>query len=501
MHNTIMLKVRREVSEKLLAIVVFALIAVAFITKLDFHYVFTDEILYLQTGVEHLNGIYTDVLQVSPLPKYLAGMLYLIFGQNAYFLRLPYALMGVATSFVIYLILKREYGKGFGLLGAILFTTSKIIFNSTRMAMLEPPMHLFWILFHYFFYKTLSTESKKTYYIAGIFLGLSLSIKITSIVLLPFVLLWFLYSLKKQSDNRGAIVKNYLAMILSSALTVFLGYLHLFLKLGLINGVLETIKAVKNVYISKSEAGKVHVIRGKLYEHSPWWTYLYYQVTENGLIRSVFYAATAPFSFLLKNLFVAYWGLFFLLVLMFQQFSGVKNIRYISSFEIPLIMLTVSGAYYLFEKAKNKKLVVLLLTIVVTIFVSNQILYLHNLKPTEYLGLYKYFKKETKNFTEYKRMYVFGSIRSMKWYRDQVPDKNTFLYRKDYEIMCPEFGSFDYFAFDEEELLKDSENFLYRYVMANEGSFERVQELEDMMAYKKLGDFVSLVECPENIVE
>lgn len=142
---------------------IFLLVAVAFLIKLDYYYFFTDEILYVQTGAEHLSGIYTDTLQVPPLPKLLAGGAYIVAGRNLFLLRLPYALMGIASTYFVYLILKREFSKYFALFGVVLFVTDRIIFDATRMVMLEPLMHLAWLGFLYFYYNTFHNTNKKSY--------------------------------------------------------------------------------------------------------------------------------------------------------------------------------------------------------------------------------------------------------------------------------------------------------------------------------------------------
>jgi len=77
--------------ERTLKFGVFALVTLLFTYKLDYHYFFTDEILYVQRGIEQFSGIFGDTLQVPPLPKYFAGLLYKIVGNNLGLLRLPYA--------------------------------------------------------------------------------------------------------------------------------------------------------------------------------------------------------------------------------------------------------------------------------------------------------------------------------------------------------------------------------------------------------------------------
>jgi hypothetical protein len=489
------LKVIQDKFNKNTVLIVFGIICTLFLVKLDYHYFFTDEILYLQRGEEQLQGVFEDTLQVSPLPKYFAGLMYLIADTNLYLIRIPYTMMGMITAYLIYLIIKREFGTKFGLLGAILFATSNVIFDATRMVMLEPMMHLFWIGFHYFYYQTFKKIDMKLFVLSGVFLGLSLSVKLTSLILLPFIGVFFLFQFVNVKDKKTILLKNYGAMALGTFVTVLLGYLHMFYSLGIFKGITDTLRAIKDVYVTKSETGKIHVIGNSVYEHSPWWTYFYYHFANNGIIRSAYYVILLPLSIAMKNLYVAYWGLFFVLSALFHQFSGVKNVRYVSSIEVPLIMLSVAGIYYLYKKVNKEKIMDMVTIVICAGAFIGLVIHLYKLNYTEYLGVYKYFQKETNDFKEYKRIYIFGSVRSVKWYRDMVPDKNMLIYRKDYEVMCPEFGSFDYFAFDEQELLKTPTNYLYMYIQANLPHFDRVTSIDDMLVYKKKAPFVSNISC------
>lgn len=480
---------------------VFALITVLFLIKLDRYYFFTDEILYVQTGIEHFQGLYNDTLQVPPIPKYFAGAAYTLAKENVAYARIPYAFLGVFSAYLIYLIVKKEYNSYLGYIGALMFVTSRIIFDASRMIMLEPLLHLFLLLFLYFYYNTFTKNSHRIYLISGLFLGLSLSIKLTSLILLPFVLLGFIYKIVIQKVPTIEATKYYLYMVFTAAFTGLLGYLHFFYKSGIFSAIIETIKSIRDVYFLKSEEGKTHVIGGNIYEKSPWWTYFYYFIQNNGVFRATFYLVTLVFSLIKRNFFIYYWGIFLIFVTLFHQLSGVKNVRYISSIEIPIIVLSVAGINYFFEQLKTfiKPIYLkLFVSIVLACFILVHINYLNKLNYTEYAGLFRYFQQETSNFEQYKRMYAFGSVRSLKYYRDLVPNMNMLLWRKDYNVMCPEFNSFDYFAFDKEELLKSPDNFMFTYVQVNKANFEQVLEISDMYVYKKFKEFESILPCPPN---
>ena len=456
----------------------------------------------MERGSEHLTGNYTDTLQVSPLPKLFAGILYNLFDRNVFLLRLPYAILGVLSAALVYLIIKKEYGHFYALLGGMLYVSSRVLFDSTRMLMLEPLLHFFWLLFHFVYYKTFTSANYKNFVFSGLFFALALSSKLTSFILLPFIILGFLYKAKylKPIYSVAILSKNYAILLATSAVIFSMQYLHQILIYGFITSLLDTLHSLRDVYLTKSDEGKIHVINGVVYTKSPWWTYIYYYYFYNGVLRALMvgiFFATAIFK---RNFFTLYWAVFFTLSLVFNQVSGVKNFRYLSSIELPLIFLAISGINFLFSKLKALYTRWIFLAIMLILTLSH-FFYLYSLKPTEYLGLFNYFKSETSNFTEFKRLYAFGSIRSLRWYRDQIPNEHMLLFRRDYELLCLEFDTFDYFAFDKEDLLKAPDNFLYNYVASNPNNFENVAVITDMHVYKRVNNLPSQVVCPQSAVE
>lgn len=477
--------------ENLLAILLFSVGLFFYLTKLDYHYFFTDEILYYQKGEDMLVGIFDNTLQVPPLQKYIAGISYKMFNPDLYLMRLIFAIFGFSVSIVIFYIVKRELGIYYGILASFLYLFSKIIFDSSRMMMLEPVLHLTWVLFLYLFYNTLSKKDSKLFIISGIFLGLALVTKVTSLLLILLVSVYFIKDLLNLSKESKKVFRLYFLMLSTSLLVVFIFYLPQLYFSGILNTIKDTVKDLLGVYFDKSVEGKLHVVNGNLYTISPWWFYFDAQFKNDGIFLTTFKYVFGIIALFSKNKFAYFWALVFILSFSFHQLSGVKNVRYISTFEIPLIILSVYGFYYLLRSInkKFKVIKVILLVIIVSYSLINMSVYLLNLKHTEYLGLFNYFKNETENFQIKKRIFVFGSIRTLKYYTKLLPEERFLTYKREYNIYCPEFNEYSYFAFDKEELIKNPENNLYLFVNTYIDNFEKVNEVEDMIVYKKIREF------------
>jgi hypothetical protein len=83
--------------------------------------------------------------------------------------------------------------------------------------------------------------------------------------------------------------------------------------------------------------------------------------------------------------------------------------------------------------------------------------------PTSYNALLKFTRKATNNFTNGERVYIFGSIRSSRWYFDDVKE-DIVVSRKDFDVMAVEFGDFKYIAVEDSEVIKNPQNALSEYL-------------------------------------
>jgi len=486
---------------------IFLFITFLFVYKLDSAYFFTDEILYRASGSEYIHGNFTRNLQHPLIGKYIVGLMTLISESNVFILRLPYALLGVGSAFVVFVILKRQYGYFWGLLGALLYTLSPFIYETTRMVMFEAPMHLFWLLFHFYFLSLLQEDLpdkqfKKYQLLSGLFLGLSIATKIPSFVLYAFSFLIYIYhsfsTLKKVSTKQ--LVNTLLPVYFVSFITYGLTYVHLLIASGFSNLILVAKETLK-VFLGRNSEGKTHIVAGEIFNKSPWWTYFYYIDKEYSIPGYILFYISPLVLFLKKNFFVVYWSLFFILNAIFFQLIPLKNSRYIASIELSCVFLIISLVHYFFiDFAKNikfKKVVRIIVILLLSCIFIQRVLFVIKQPLTEYNWAFNYFKNETNNFTQYKRMYVFGSIRSLKWYREFVPNESMFLYRQDYNIMCPEFSTFDYIAFEKDELLMDPTNLLMKFVKENELGFEKI-EIPNFIIYKKLPGYTTFFNCVNN---
>jgi 4-amino-4-deoxy-L-arabinose transferase-like glycosyltransferase len=496
------IKLDKNFQENFLIFIFFLISFFIFISKLDYHYIFTDEILYYQKGVDMLEGIFDNTLQVPPLQKYIAGISFKVFNPDLFLMRLPFAILGFLSSIIIFYIVKKQTNLYYGFLASSLYLFSKVIFDSSRMMMLEPVLHFFWLLFMLFIYKIYSTKYNQKfeiwYYLAcGLSLGLALATKITSIILLALIFLLFLIKAFEKNEDITNLIKKFSLTCVSSFAVLFVFYLPQIYLTGLWETIVKTFNQIIDVYLDKSVEGKEHVIYNQIFTFSPWWFYFEAQIKNDGTFITFFKYFFGVFAIFTRNKFSVLWGLLFILSFSFHQFSGIKNIRYISSFEIPLIVLSVWGLYYLLNNLYNvnpKFQKIFIIFIILTTFL-NLYTYIISLKHTEYLGVFNYFKNETNNFKEWKRIYFFGSIRTLKYYKKLLPNEHMLTFRRDYEIFCPEFFEYTYFAFDKEDLLKNPDNELYRFVSTHIDNFERVSEIEDMLLFLKVKEFTYVGFC------
>lgn len=453
-----------------------------YLYKLDFEYFFTDEVVYTQSGMAALKGDFSLSKEVPMLGKYIAGITASIAGKNIFLLRLPFALMGVVAVALVYLIVKNQFGCKWGIFAGIVYLFSPYIISTTRMIMMEPLLHLMWLLFHYCFFKFLTLKKSRFLIGSGVFMGLAMASKIPSVILYPFSIVaggLYFYSRKEKIDFSK--LKNFLYIYIISGVIYGLSYLGLFLKEG-IAGLLNIPRSIYDTdFLNRDRAGKAAVIGDKVYFYSPSWFYLFY-LKESYLPLHLIFTLLSPFIAVAKrSFFSTYWVTFFVCSFIFFQSLGVKAARYIASLELSLVFLMVVGLQWLLPVI-NKYLRGAFVALLLTSILIPRLYDLYKLQPTRYNALKNLLVRETNNFKTGERAIIYGSVRSGRWTFEDYPNKPV-ITRKDFEIRC-DYATFKYIVFDKLELIKSEKNELHDYIEANT-EFYNFREISGLLIFTK----------------
>lgn len=452
-------------------IVAFLSISFIFIYKLDYRYFFTDEIVYIDAGREHLKGIYGEVMEVPLLTKYLAAIMYKNYDHDVFMLRLPFAIFGILTSLVIYQILRKQFGFFWGIFGMILYSSSSIINFATGMVMNEAMLNLMWAVFLYFYFQAVTTNKFRFFLVSGLFFGLAMSTKFTSILLIPFIIVFFPYVIFKFKNQIFKTILNFTTVFMAGGGVFVLSYIDPMLKYGK-RFLLDVVyMEVLKTYYYKTDIGKRHLIAGDIYTKSPFWTYGYFLVTKELAINIFTYFFGFIYSLFNRNIFVIYYLLFFICTFTFHQIYGVKSLRYMSAFLLPTVILATSGFYYFYEKYKFlKNYIAVFVFMVLLVKIVDSL----SLQRTEYNALFEeYLKVETSNFTNDKNIYIFGSTRSSRWYKHGKGEgKEMFEISNNLIGNCNRFKDFDYLILEEDQLKLSLENKMMEHILNNNQNYE-----------------------------
>ena len=469
---------------KILLLLTLALTTALVILKLDYRSFFTDELAYYYNGREIVNlNDYSQSTEVPPVGKYLAGISYLIGNRNVFLLRLPFALMLLLSALIVYLIIKQFYDEIWAVIGSAIFAWMPFIFTETRMLMLEAPLILFWLLFHLFFIKYLQKNRLKWACLSGIFLGLSMGTKISSLILVIFLPIAFI--LFKIILNKRLTKNDFRDFIIIGSLSVFT-YILLFIPQLIQDGIKSFYTHIKSVYhayyTSRDKNGKLHSIDGQLYLKSPSWYYFNFINKSYNLSLKIISLVSPIAALIQKSFFSYYWALLLVISFIFIQTIGVKQVRYITYAELPLVFLIVSLLSYLYKKSKTLGITVVI--ILILSLLTNRVVYAVKEAPTGYNTLYKYMAKRTNNFSNDERIYVYGSIRSSRWYFFGLKD-DLFVSRKeqrDWEALQMDMPLFKYIIFDKVELAKNPNNPFFQYITKHKSEYNKIT-LDEFYVY------------------
>lgn len=112
-----------------------------------------------------------------PLSIWIMALSVRLFGLNSWALLVPQALMGLATTWLIYKIIRRSHAAAPALLGGLIYATTPVVVLMSRYNNPEPLMGLLTVAAVYFVLRAIGDNRWSWYLIAGTALGLGFMAK------------------------------------------------------------------------------------------------------------------------------------------------------------------------------------------------------------------------------------------------------------------------------------------------------------------------------------
>lgn len=125
-----------------------------------------------------------------PLSIWIMSLSVRLFGLNSWAILVPQALMGVATTWLIYKIIRRSHPAATALLGGLIYGTTPVVLLMSRFNNPEPLMGLLTVAAVFFALKAMNNNRWTWYLLTGTALGLGFMAKqIQAFLVIPALLL------------------------------------------------------------------------------------------------------------------------------------------------------------------------------------------------------------------------------------------------------------------------------------------------------------------------
>ena len=154
-----------------------------------------DEIYHARTAWEHLHGVWPYEISHPPLGKEILSLGILLFGMTPFGWRFSGTLFGVLMLPVMYLLLRRLFGRrGVPALGTLVFAADFMHFTQTRIATIDTYAVFFILLMYLFLWIWLEEEKPWALALCGLSFGLGAASKWTGLYAgLGLGVLWLLH--------------------------------------------------------------------------------------------------------------------------------------------------------------------------------------------------------------------------------------------------------------------------------------------------------------------
>lgn len=198
----------------------------------------TDEVYYALRGIGYLDYIgssrqSTPLFWFNPLPDWtklsmhdhpplvfaVAYAFFSLFGVSTLVARLPFALAGIGSVFLVYLIGRKMFDERAGLIAAGVMAISSQAVYASRTALMEPLAMLLIFLTWYLF--LLALENPKYWYWWGAALGFSWLAKYTALPVLVACVAYLVIFRREQFKNPRLYLGILIALVIFSPVIVY----------------------------------------------------------------------------------------------------------------------------------------------------------------------------------------------------------------------------------------------------------------------------------------
>lgn len=154
-----------------------------------------------------------------PLAKYLYGIVSYLdlngtmpngnpsFNFDFNFMRLLSLFYGALASILVYFFVRKYFSNTVGILSSVILALLPVYVGMNQLVTLESPIVLFFIATIFAFMSLLEKPSNKKIILVGILLGLTISIKITNLLIVPILFGSLLIYIKKHKMSRNQALK------------------------------------------------------------------------------------------------------------------------------------------------------------------------------------------------------------------------------------------------------------------------------------------------------
>ncbi|WP_188940644.1 ArnT family glycosyltransferase [Nakamurella endophytica] len=239
-----------------------------------------DERAYLDNGWAYVHGDFSGNGEHPYTAKVLMGLGQLIGGHNVVADRTAAGLASVATGVVIWWWLRRDAGRATGLIGGALWLLlprpiGVVGLRIDRFGLLEPFMMLFAVIAMAATRWWIRTGRRRAAVWAGVAIGLSVTSKVTTVVLVPVLLI---AALAARPSRRTAGQAGLFAA--AAAAVVVVTYLPA-------PGFLGQAVAMLRYQSAHSSRGHMVVVAGTVTPRPPWWANLYWMWEGLGVAATI----------------------------------------------------------------------------------------------------------------------------------------------------------------------------------------------------------------------